>query len=135
MITRYASLNDLAYLSNNERHISQERLTQKIKDNEVLVAVDNNAIIGYLRFNFFWDHIPFVNLISVEKEHRGKGVGKNLMGYFESEMKAKDYTTVMTSTLADETAQHFYRKLSYKDSGCLLLEGEALEIIFTKKLS
>lgn len=40
----------------------------------------------------------------------------------------------MTSTLSNENAQHFYRKLLYRDSGSLLLENEPLEIIFTKKL-
>ena len=39
-----------------------------------------------------------------------------------------------SSSLSDEQAQHLYRKLGYKDAGCLLLEGEALEIIFTKTL-
>jgi len=40
----------------------------------------------------------------------------------------------MASYLSDETAQHFYRKLGYRDSGSLILENEALEIIFTKKI-
>jgi ribosomal protein S18 acetylase RimI-like enzyme len=47
-------------------------------------------------------------------------------------MKKKGYEIVMTSTLSNEQAQHFYRKLGYKDSGSLLLENEPLEIIFTK---
>jgi len=42
---------------------------------------------------------------------------------------------VLTSTLSNEQAQHFYRKLGYKDCGCLLLESEpSLEIILCKKL-
>lgn len=40
----------------------------------------------------------------------------------------------MTFTLSNENAQHFYKKLGYIDSGSLLLENEALEIIFTKKI-
>ena len=49
-------------------------------------------------------------------------------------MRQYGYTLDMTSTLSNETAQHFYRKLDYIDSGALLLPGEALEIIFTKQL-
>lgn len=49
-------------------------------------------------------------------------------------MKKKGFKLVMTSTLANEDAQHFYRKLGYKDSGCLLLEDEPIEILFTKTL-
>ena len=49
-------------------------------------------------------------------------------------MRRAGYTRVVTSTLADESAQHFYRKLACIDSGALLSPGEALEIIFTKPL-
>jgi len=49
-------------------------------------------------------------------------------------MKEEGYDLVMTSTLSNEYAQHFYRKLGYKDSGSLLLENEPLEIIFAKRI-
>lgn len=49
-------------------------------------------------------------------------------------MKSKGYELVMTSSLSNEQAQHFYRKLGYKDSGSLLLDDEPLEIIFTKSI-
>lgn len=48
-------------------------------------------------------------------------------------MIKEKYNKVMTSSLSNENAQHFYRNLGYKDVGSLLLE-EALEIIFIKKL-
>ena len=50
-------------------------------------------------------------------------------------MRRAGYTRVVTSTLADEPAQHFYRKLAYIDSGALLSPGEALEILFVKELT
>ena len=49
-------------------------------------------------------------------------------------MRAEGYSLVMTSTLSNETAQHFYRKLGYTDAGGLLLEGEPLELVLVKKL-
>lgn len=33
----------------------------------------------------------------------------------------------MTSTQVDETAQHFYRQIGYKDCGCLVLDIPELE--------
>ena len=44
------------------------------------------------------------------------------MEHWESEMKTMGYGIIMTSTQVDETAQHFYRKLGYKDCGGLLLD-------------
>jgi ribosomal protein S18 acetylase RimI-like enzyme len=49
-------------------------------------------------------------------------------------MRQRGFTLVMTSTLSNERAQHFYRRLGYIDAGCLLLENEPLEIIMAKKL-
>jgi hypothetical protein len=49
-------------------------------------------------------------------------------------MKSLSYKLLMTSTLANENAQHFYRKLNYKDAGSLLLPDEPLEIIFIKEV-
>ena len=57
-----------------------------------------------------------------------------MVAFWEKQMKTKGYGLVMTSSLSNEAAQHFYRKLNYVDSGALLLPEEPLEIIFVKKL-
>jgi ribosomal protein S18 acetylase RimI-like enzyme len=72
-------------------------------------------------------------MIFLLDEYRGRGLGHNLINFWESEMKKQGYKRIMTSTLSNEDAQHFYRKQGYIDSGCLLLPGEALEIILTKE--
>ena len=49
-------------------------------------------------------------------------------------MKVMNYGLLMTSTLSNEDAQHFYTKLEFIDAVALLLPGEPLEIIFTKEI-
>ncbi|MCL2204535.1 MAG: hypothetical protein FWB88_11430 [Defluviitaleaceae bacterium] len=56
------------------------------------------------------------------------------MKHWENEMQTLGYSLVMTSTQANEQVQHFYRKLGYKDSGCLLLNDDPAEIFFIKHL-
>lgn len=56
-------------------------------------------------------------MIWVDEHYRGKGVGKQVVLFWEDKMKQKGFKTVMTSTLANEEAQHFYRKLGYRDAG------------------
>lgn len=75
-----------------------------------------------------------MNMLYINANYRNKGIGKELVLFWENEMKKKGYKFLMTSTLSNEEAQHFYRKLGYKDSGSLLLPNEPLEIIFIKKL-
>ncbi len=84
--------------------------------------------------NLFWDNTPFMNMLFVLETYRGIGIGKQLVTLWESEMKFLKYKLLMTSTLSNEHAQHFYRRLGYKDAGCLLLPDEPLEIIFTKEI-
>ena len=75
-----------------------------------------------------------MNMLFVDEDHRGKGTGKELVLFFESEMKKKGYKSVMTSSQSDEQAQHLYRKAGYKDTGSLLLDNQPLEIIFIKNI-
>jgi ribosomal protein S18 acetylase RimI-like enzyme len=39
------------------------------------------------------------------------------MAFWEADMRRRGYDLVMTSTQSDEEAQHFYRKLGYRDCG------------------
>lgn len=131
----YASESDFQFILDNDRHISKQLIKNKLKEKEIMIAKDqDNKVIGWLRYNYFGDNTPFMNMLYLNENYRNKGIGKELVGFWENEMKSKGYELVMTSTLSNEQAQHFYRKLGYKDSGSLLLDDEPLEIIFTKNI-
>ena len=91
-------------------------------------------ITGWLRWNLFWDAIPFMNMLYVLEKHRGMGIGTRLAAYWEDLMRVRKASLVLTSTQSDEPAQHFYRKNGYVDCGCLLLPDTPLEIILRKAL-
>ena len=134
MNIRYAEEKDFSWLKDNDDHISEEVFKTKIKSNEIYVAEENNKLIGWLRFSLFWDNIPFMNMIYFLDEHRGKGYGRKLAEYWEKEMKSKGFDNVLTSTLSNEDAQIFYRKLGYNEIGGFKLLDEPYEIIFHKAL-
>lgn len=136
MKIEYASEVDFEFILNNDKHVSKKLVRNKLKEKEVIIAKNSdNEIIGWLRYNYSWDNTPFVNMLYLNERYRSKGIGKELVGFWENEMRGLGYEMVMTSTLSNEQAQHFYRKLGYKDAGSLLLEDEPLEIIFTKSIS
>ncbi|CAM2957766.1 GNAT family N-acetyltransferase [Hathewaya histolytica] len=135
MKIEYASEIDFKYIFDNDRHVSKDLIEDKMKKKEIIIARnEDNKNIGWLRYSYFWDNTPFMNMLYIDENYRYKGIGKDIVEFWHNEMKSKGYDLVMTSTLSNELAQHFYRKLGYKDSGSLLLENEPLEIIFTKKL-
>ena len=95
---------------------------------------EDDKFVGWLRYNLFWDNTPFMNMLYLLDNKRGKGNGSRLVIFWENEMKQKNYEFVLTSTQSNEEAQFFYRKIGYVDSGALLLPNEPLEIILYKKL-
>ena len=131
----YADQRHFDFLLEHDQHIAEAMLKRKIAADEVLVVQNEaGAVLGWLRFGYFWDEIPFMNLLYLLEDFRQQGIGRKLVNFWEAEMKERGHALVMTSTQADEHAQHFYRKLGYTDAGSLLFEGEVLEIIFTKEL-
>ena len=134
MIIRYAEKMDFTWLKENYVHIFEEILDTKIKLKEIYIVEENNEKIGWLRFSLFWDNIPFMNMIYFVNEYRGKGYGRKLIEYWEKEMNQKGHKNVLTSTLSNEEAQHFYRKLGYNEIGGFKLLEEPFEIIFHKKI-
>jgi ribosomal protein S18 acetylase RimI-like enzyme len=136
---RYADDTNLPYLIQNDRLVTKEIIKKKISDRHVIVCMRGETHLGYMRFGFGWDMFPFLNFIIVKKDVRRKGIGRELMAFWEQEMKAKGHNFVMTSTAVDEEAQHFYRKLGYRDSGGILFPQElfpasAMELVLIKIL-
>ncbi|MDR6724770.1 GNAT superfamily N-acetyltransferase [Paenibacillus amylolyticus] len=123
------------YIREHDRHIVDSFILPKIRGNEIyMLQNDEDQLIGWMRHSYFWDNTPFMNMIWIDEPYRNRGLGKQAILFWENEMKKLGFELVMTSTLANEGAQHLYRKLGYRDAGGLLLEGEPLEILMTKRL-
>jgi ribosomal protein S18 acetylase RimI-like enzyme len=132
----FATDSDYGYLRDRDYHISESLILSKIKGNEIYILRNQDeSNIGWMRYGYFWDNTPFMNMIWVDEQYRGKGAGKHVVLFWEDQMKQKGFKLIMTSTQADEGAQHFYRKLGFKDAGCLILDTQPLEILLTKKLN
>ena len=131
---RCAVESDWSVYSTLDKHITRETFEQKLATGSyIYVAEENGVIIGVLRWGLFWDCIPFCNMLVVASERQYKGIGTALMLYWESLMHG--YDTVMTSTQADETSQHFYRKLGYSDIGGFRNEDGSFELLMQKSLN
>ncbi len=131
---RYADANDFDTLSRHDVHISAHELKNSIAAGHILIMLEDDKFIGWLRYNLFWDNMPFINMLYFVEGRRGKGNGMELLGFCEEEMRREGYNTVLTSTRADERGQFFFRKNGYIDCGSLLLPNEPTEIIMLKKL-
>ncbi len=131
----YANENDIAGILELDGHIDQKILIRKISNNEVYVIREETDVIGMLRYSLFWDNTPFMNMICIKQSFQRKGLGSLMVKHWENDMKKQGHHRVMTSTLSNEEAQHFYRKLGYKDIGGFVLPNEPLEMLFVKDIS
>ncbi|BBH24317.1 N-acetyltransferase [Paenibacillus baekrokdamisoli] len=135
MNIEFATELDYEYIVDRDHHILENLIMTKIKEKEIyIIRNQQNMNIGWMRYGYFWDNTPFMNMIWLDEQYRGNGLGGKVVLFWENHMKQKGSKLVMTSTLANEEAQHFYRTLGYKDAGCLLLENEPLEIILIKPI-
>ena len=116
-------------------HIHSNKLGECIYNQFVYVLRDENKIVGVLRYSFFWQTIPFLDLIYIDEKYQKKGYGKKMMLYWEDIMKIMGYKDVMLSTQEDESSKFFYEKLGYKKVGSFLPPNQdANELMYTKKL-
>lgn len=92
------------------------------RDACVLVATRDGDCIGYLlgfrHLTFFANGpVGWVEEVMVRREHRGRGIGRDLMGAFERWAAARECAMV---ALATRRAAPFYRALGYQESAAYL---------------
>lgn len=136
---RYVNEEDQEFWYSLDGHLPDAEFNKKVRDKQGYVLCEDGMPKGLLRYGLFWDNTPFCNLLFVAPDCQKRGYGKLLMEYWEKDMRQQGYGMVMVSTQADETAQHFYRKLGYKDCGGFVLDipgyEQPMELFFVKALA
>ena len=132
---RLAEREDKQKIAEFDHHIHLDKLEECIDRGLVAVLYDADDTIGVLRYNLFWQTIPFLDLLYIDGSCRGRGYGRQMMAHWEAPMKTMGYTYVMLSTQEDEDAKFFYEKLGYRRIGAFLPpEQDADEIMYGKEL-
>ncbi|MCR4622511.1 MAG: GNAT family N-acetyltransferase [Clostridiales bacterium] len=110
---------------------------EKVRLRQGYVYIEDGKLVGILRFNLFWDSVPFCNMLYIDENYRGRGFGRQLMERWEQDMKDLGCGMLMTSTQVNEQAQHFYRALGYKDAGGFVVDipgyEQPMELIMIKR--
>lgn len=124
---RHAVETDKTFWFTLDKHMRESEFSLKVREKRGYVVSGGSKPAGIMRYNLFWDIIPFLTLIYFEESFRGKGFGRQTVLFWENEMRGFGYKMVMTSTQSDEQAQHFYRKLGYLDRGSIFLDNTPFE--------
>ena len=124
---RYVTESDKAFWFTLDEHFNESEFNLIIRDKRGYIISVGSKPIGIMRYNLMWDNTPFLTLIYIDDASHGKGYGRQAMLFWENEMRELGYKMVMTSTQVDEQAQHFYRKLGYKERGGIFLDNTPFE--------
>lgn len=127
MEIRYVKAEDKDFWFRLDLHLPETEFDRKVRDRMGYILSEDDSPAALLRYHLFWDNTPFCTMLFVDWEHQGKGYGRELMSYWERDMKKSGYGMVMVSTQVDEQAQHFYRKLGYQDAGGLVINVPGYE--------
>ena len=120
MVTvQHADQSILEWLTQNDA-VSKSWLSSAIDRKEILVAFENDAPIGFLRFSYFWGKLPYMDMIRVQQEKQKMGIGTKLYEKWEEDMRNKGYSTIMTSSELQETSpQIWHKRNGFYEAGVL----------------
>lgn len=137
MEIKVVTANDKAFVMSLDQDIDDTGYANRVYTKSGYVIWEKDQRIGIITHCILWDKLPFMNLILVQEEHRGKGFAEQIISW-ENEMKNQGYKMTLISTQVDEGAQHLYRKLGYIDCGGLVFDhtpfDQPMEMFFRKVL-
>ena len=76
---RYVRPEDKEFWYSLDKHLPEIEFDSKVSHKRGYVLSEGNNPIGLLRYNFFWDNIPFCTMLFIDWKYRGKCCSKELM--------------------------------------------------------
>ena len=144
IVIRFARLDDLDF-AYQDGYIPAEALKRKIEAQlalnpdrieDVVVAEWNGKRVGYVRLEYLWSIVPYISLIQVLPEYRRQGVGKALLQFIETFLRAAGHDALYSSSQADEPEpQAWHRHVGFQECGFITGINEGVgEVFFRKSL-
>ena len=132
---RAAQDTDFAFLRDFSSEPRDDRLRAQIQDGRLRIIESAEGPIGFIKFYVLWEVLPFIEVIMIRNDCRGRGIGRAAVRAWEAEMSARAFQRAIISTQADETSQDFWRRVGYQDCGTLELPGRPVELFMYRDIS
>lgn len=117
---------------------------QQHQDRYVVIAAEyNNVLIGWASLNPYSQRCAYDGVadlsIYIDRDFRGKGIGKMLLIHLEKIAKEKNFYKIVLFTFPfNQNGQALYHKLGYRDVGVFenqgILDGEYVDVKIMEKL-
>lgn len=120
IVVRFASQDDLEACFAFDNSDRQDIIENKIDMHEIILAERCGEVIGYLKLEYIWSKFPFISLILLKPEFRGKGIGTLMLNYLIEFLQINGYKILLSSSqVNEEEPQKWHRKKDFVECGIL----------------
>ena len=136
---RPATLADISVIQDIDRSLEwpvgeNAVLQHAIEGGRLAVALEGEEVVGYLRWEWLWDHIPLCVFVRVRPPHQRTGVGRALYAHVEADLAARGCEFWLSSTEeTNDLSLRFHRALGFRLIGALSDLGQDSRDIFMRK--
>jgi len=128
-----AALQALDGLFSGSRH-SEALFRKAIAAGKVAVAESSDGVVGYVRWDYFWDDIPLCLTVCVKPEHQRRGIGRRLYQHIEDGFRRAGRAFWLSSTEEDnERSRLFHEGFGFRRIGALEELGQDVPEVFYRK--
>ena len=116
------------------RH-SDQLFPDAIAGGKVAVAeAEGGAVVGYVRWECFWDMIPLCLTVCVQPQHQRRGIGRRLYEHIEDGLRRAGHTFWLSSTEeTNDISKRFHEALGFRRIGVLAELGQDVPEVFHRK--
>ncbi len=110
------------FTNRDDQYIGESLLKEGFEKGEIYVALnEENQCVGFawIILNGIFHWFPFLHVLAVKKDLRGRGIGKSLMSFFEEVGFVQDNSPKLFLCVDDfsKEAMGLYKSLGYKEVG------------------
>src|SRR2546423_12734915 len=98
---RAAQATDFLFLRGFTSESRDRQLRAQIRDGRLRIIESSEGAVGFIKFYVLWEVLPFIEVIIVRDDCRGRGIGRGAIRDWEAEIE-RSFRRAIVSTQADE---------------------------------
>jgi ribosomal protein S18 acetylase RimI-like enzyme len=123
----------------SERDKAKRALIEGFEKGEIYVAVnESNKCVGFIWYIMHgaFHAFPYLHIIAVKEEYRGRGIGRNMIEYFEDILSDKFSKCFLVVADYNPEAKRLYEQIGYTEVGRIpdLYKKSVTEILMMRVL-
>lgn len=134
---RLAGTDDICALRTLDGWPSLGAWRRLIGNAEVVVLEVEGTVVGMAHYAVLWTTVPFLSMIVLHPDHRGRGYSRMLLDYLGERLRAQGYVALLSSSQTDEPEpQAWHRHLGFASGGIIenIADEGIGEVVFRLEL-